>query len=113
MMTTTEMVETRENPTLSCASFLHCAPALRTQTREATPRLRARVVPFYGSSSKNKNNSPRVTTDEALGCLASSTLPSSGFIVVGAIGTYSTPSHPSLRLSNFWWCSELDVGVYP
>lgn len=95
----------RASPTQSHRSFR--ASALRAQTPEATLRLRAQAVPFYGSisvgsgsSSSNNNNSPR-----AMRSLTNTRLPPSSFREASSSSstplTQRTPSRPSSRLSDF------------
>ncbi|KAH9995404.1 hypothetical protein BJV74DRAFT_877539 [Russula compacta] len=92
----------RESPTQSHRSFR--ASALRAQTPEATLRLRAQAVPFYGSisagSGSSSNNSPRMMRS-----LMNTRLPPSSFREASSSSliplTQRTPSRPSSRLSDF------------
>ena len=93
------------SPTHSHTSFR--SAALRAQTPEATLRLRAQAVPFYGSISARSgstgssvNNSPR-----ALRPSAGAKLPPSSFREASTSSSMTlgprTPSRPSSRLSDF------------
>jgi Yeast cortical protein KAR9 len=91
----------RESPAHSHASFR--ASALRAQTPEATLRLRAQAVPFYGSisagSGSTGNNSPRVIRPSI-----NTKLPPSSFrdtsSLTSSTSAQRTPSRPSSRLSD-------------
>jgi hypothetical protein len=94
----------RESPAQSHASFR--ASALRAQTPEATLRLRAQAVPFYGSisagsGSTSNNNSPRVIRPSV-----NTRLPPSSFRDASSLtpststSAQRTPSRPSSRLSD-------------
>ncbi|KAH9967234.1 hypothetical protein BC827DRAFT_1172432 [Russula dissimulans] len=101
----------RDSPTQSHASFR--AIALRAQTPEATLRLRAQAVPFYGSisagsgsGSSSTHNSPRVMRPSTSSKLPPSsfreTSSSSSSMMASSTSTLrTTPSRPSSRLSDF------------
>ena len=97
-----------ESPTLSHSSFR--ASALRAQTPEATLRMRAQAVPFYGSisagsGSSSANNSPRVTRPSAGSKLPPSSFRETSSSLLSTPSTspsaLRTPSRPSSRLSDF------------